>query len=254
MRRIPTAAAFALLLVVAGVAGVVSADSNSNDNRPAPTTAEVTGTATDAPVAFDGRFEQRLAHRLAQFDLTDAQTREVVTEASRLHEAGASRLVIRSSVVMHLYEFGVDAPFLYAGEETDRSPGAHAKLHRFVAGLDVTPAQVRELHATVHRMYDDGATRMEIRRAVRRQLAAWDVDRPGADGRPDAVDRFVDRLADRHDLTDRQAAEVERLVRRMLDSGAHRGEIREAVGRLLDSYDEASPRDADRRTAADRPT
>lgn len=248
MPRLPTAAALAILLVTAGVAGVVSAEPNSTDYRTTTSDGLATTTdarlvaTTDARVAVatvsagaaesDVTFEQRLARRLAQYDLTDAQVREIVTEASRLREAGASRLVIRSSVVMNLYEFGVDAPFLYAdsGVDDDRPTDDHQRLHRLIRSLDVTPEQARELHAMVHRMFDDGATREVIRAAIREKLAGWDVDRP------DSVDRVVDVFVARYDLDRQQAAELERLIRGMIADGADRSEIREAVGRLFDSY------------------
>lgn len=261
MKRIPTAAALAILLVTAGIAGVVSAEPNGTDHQTTTVAANDTSTdrandvlvvdrvtdrqRDDAPI--DGRtFEQRLVARLAHFDLTDAEVREIVTEASRLEEAGASRLVVRSSIVMNLFEFGVDAPFLYGGSDgdADRPGDGHDDFHRVIATLEVTPEQARELHAMVHRMMDAGASREEIRRAIAIQLDEWEIDRPTGDevrpdpddARPDGVDRLVHSLVDRYDLDRWQAAELERLIRGMLDSGAHRGEIREAVSRLLGSY------------------
>lgn len=246
MKRLPTAAALAILLVTAGIAGVVSAEPNGTDHQTTTVVANDPSTdrasdvlvvdrvadrqRDDAPT--DGRtFEQRLAARLAHFDLTDAQVREIVTEASRLEEAGASRLVIRSSIVTNLYEFGVDAPFLYADSADDRPADAHRHLHRFIHALDVTPEQARELHTMVHRMVEDGATRGEIRQAIREKLAEWDVD-----DSPDGVDRLVHATVERYDLDRQQAAELERLVRGMIDDGADRTEIHRAVSRLLESY------------------
>ena len=256
MARLPTAAALAILLLTAGVAGVVSAEPNSTDAKPTPTDANATDVAatdrahdavvvdrvTDrrydvAPDVDAATFEGQLARRLAQYDLTDEQVREIVTEASRLRDDGASRLVIRSSVVTHLYEFGVDAPFLYAdgGDANDDRPAdAHRRFHHFLASLDVTPEQARELHAMAHRMLDDGATREEVKHAIRRQVAAWD---DAGDADYDSIDRLVDALSDRYDLDRRQTAELERLIRGMAADGADRTEIHQAVSRLLDSWD-----------------
>lgn len=274
MRNLSTAAALAILLLTAGVAGVVSADPTSTDYR--TTSAGVTDVATDArpaattdarpttdarvdvatarsdDVADDATFEQRLARRLAHFDLTDAQTREIVTEASRLEEAGASRVVIRSSVVMNLYEFGVEAPFLYANAGGDDDwPDDHRRFHRFIRSLDVTPEEARELHAMAHRMHEAGATNEEIREAIRRTVESDDDE---VDDHPGAVDRIVDVLVDRYDLDRQQAAELERLIRGMIDDGADRGEIHAAVDRPLDSYgvDEPSIDERRRRAAITR--
>lgn len=277
MARLPTAAALAILLLTAGVAGAVSAEPTSTDVKPTPTDANATDVAsatdraTDVSVATDRvhdvdvdrvsdrrsdvaidvqpeadvpTFEGQLARRLAQFDLTDAQTREIVTEASRLRDDGASRLVIRSSIVMHLYEFGVDAPFLYAGDgdaNDDRPADGHRKFHRHLLSLDVTPEQARQLHAMAHRTFEAGASREEVAHAIRRQVAAWD-DAPDDEVRDgDGLDRLVHALSDRYDLDRRQTAELERLLRGMAGDGADRTEFHGAVSRLLDSWGVTAP-------------
>jgi hypothetical protein len=247
MARLPTAAALAILLLTAGVAGVVSAEPNSTDAKPNPTDANVTAATDrasdvivvdaltdrrhDVALDDDAPFEQQLARRLAQFDLTDAQVREIVTEASRLRDDGASRLVIRSSIVTNLYEFGVDAPFLYADPDDEPHADAHRHFHRLLRSPDVTPEQARELHAMAHRMLEDGATREEVEQAIRRQVAAWNDD--GADY--DSIDRLVESISDRYDLGHRQTVHLERLIRGMAEDGADRTEIHRAVSRLLDS-------------------
>ena len=278
MTSLPSAAALAVLVLVAGIGGVVAADPTETPTA-TPTAVETTPNATDAdpttmPPEFDGSFEQRLAHRLSQFDLTDGQVRVIVNEAVRLHEDGASRLVIRSSIVMNLYQFGVDAPFLYAdgGDDVD-SPA-----DRFAAKLgerfDLTDEQVAEIAATIERMHANGASRAEIYRAVYALLVEYGVDEDELDDLRkhvthakahrlheradalhdrahrlhhaavhdgptdrdgDAVDRHVDRIQARYDLTDEQAVELERLIRDMRADGADREAIVQAVrDRLAD--------------------
>ena len=251
MRQLPTAAALAILLLTAGVAGVVSAEPNSTDVQTTQTDANVTDVSVatdrvhdvvvvdrvtdrrqDVATADAPTFEGQLTRRLAQYDLTAAQVRDIVSEASRLRDDGASRLVIRSSIVTNLYEFGVDAPFLYADDANDDRPAyAHRKLHRFLRSLDVTPPQARELHATAHRMFEAGATREEVAHAIRRQVAAWDDAPDDYAGDGDRIDRLVHALSDRYDLDRSQTAELERLIRGMAGDGADRTESHGAVSR-----------------------
>ena len=273
MPNLPTAAVLAVLVLASGIAGVVAADPTATPV--ATTTATENDTPTDAtvapepmPPAGDGTFEERLAARLAQFDLTDGQVRAIVGEASRLHDDGASRLVIKSSVVLHLYEFGVDAPFLYADGDDATSP-ADRIAAQLGERFDLTDAQVAEIASTIERMHADGASRTEIYRAVHALLVDYGVDEDELDDlrqrvlhakahqlherahamhqradrlhhaaehdRPtDVADRpapgdVVDRLDDRYDLTDEEAETLDRLLDGMIDDGASREEIRDAV-------------------------
>ncbi len=291
----PSAVALAVLVVLAGVAGVVAADPTGASPTATPTAAETDDAAPETLPGVDSTFEERLAERLSQFDLTEGQVRAIVGEAVRLRDNGASRLVIRSSVVMNLYQFGVDAPFLYAGDDATAGERIAARLgERF----DLTDAQIAEIAATIDRLHADGASRAEIYRAVRALLVEYGVDEdeldvldrrarharahrlheqahrhhqrahelherahrlhhvagqgdaPSRDG--DAVDRHVDRIQARYDLTDEQAAELERLVRGMVADGASREAIAEAVrDRLADWGVERPVVDSDRSSRSD---
>lgn len=264
MPRHTTAVALAALVLLAGIGGLVTA---------APTDSGVSTDANDTAANETGSiapernttFAERLADRLAQFDLTDAQVREIVSEAVRLREAGASRRVIRSSVVVNLWEAGVDAPWLYADP-------AEKRLTWLAGAFDLTDEQVAELEATIEERRAAGANRSAIRAAVLADLASSGIDEDAVrEARREArteraratherahrlgerahelhhrahalhgeevrIDRIVDRLRDRHDLTDAQAAEVEATIRTMRADGAGRSEIRGAVAALLDSY------------------
>lgn len=292
MTTLPSATALAVLVVLSGIAGVVAADPTGASTAAVTPTAVETTPTTDAasepttvPPDRDASFEQRLAGRLSQFDLTDEQVRTVVAEAVRLREAGASRLVVRSAVVMHLYGYGVDAPFLYAGGDDGQS-AADRIAARLGERFDLTDAQVDDIAATIERMRADGASRAEIYRAVRALLVEYGVDEdelrtldrrakharahqlherahrlhhaatggadraPGAtDAERDAVDRRIDALQHRHDLTDEQAAALERLVRDRLADGASREEVRAAVRDRLAGWGVEEP--TTRRTPAD---
>lgn len=286
MTTLPTATALAVLVVLAGIAGVVAAD--PTDALPtAAGAAVVTTSDTDETADADGAFERRLAERLSPFNLTDAQVRTIVSEASRLRDDGASRLVIRSSVVMHLYEYGVDAPFLYAG---DHPTVGERIAERLGERFDLSRDQVAEIAATVDRLHEAGASRAEIYRAVRALLVEYGVDEDEIDDlrrrqahseahrlhershalheradrlhhaaahdgaftrSGDAVDRHVVRLQDRHGLTDGQAATLERLIRGMLDDGADRDAVAAAVREQLAEWGaDGGPGDGERRRTA----
>lgn len=182
MTTLPTAATLAVLVVLSGIAGVVAADPTGATTAAVTPTAVETTPTTDAasepttmPPDRDASFEQQLAHRLSKFDLTDEQVRTVVAEAVRLREAGASRLVVRSAVVMHLYGYGVDAPFLYA-DGSDGATAGERLAERLGERFDLTDAQVDEVAATIDRMRGDGASRAEIYRTVRALLVEYGVD------------------------------------------------------------------------------
>ncbi|MFC7227685.1 hypothetical protein N0B31_09750 [Salinirubellus salinus] len=68
-----------------------------------------------------------------------------------------------------------------------------------------------------------------------------------------ALDRILDRLQTRYDLTDAQVAELESLVRRMHADGASRAEVRQAVaGQLVASGVDPADLRADRERLQDR--
>lgn len=274
MSTLPPVAALAALVVMAGVAGGVLADPTDASPTATPTAVE-----SDQPPeklsSDEGVFERQLAARLSPFNLTDEQVRTIIMEAAHLREDGASRLVIRSSVVMNLYAFGVDAPFLYAGP--DASVGERL-AERLGDRFDLTDGQVADVAATIDRMRDAGASPDEIHRAIHAQLVGYGVDEDELDdlrrrlaharahhlherahrlhhvavhgdrvAEKDAVDRHLDRLQVRYDLTDEQAATLERLVRGMLADGADRGAIADAVYEQLAEWGVERPT-----TASDR--
>lgn len=287
MTSLPTAAVLAVLVLVAGVAGVVAADTTATTTATL-TAAENTTDAepTTMPPESDSDFEHRLAERLSQFNLTDGQIRVTVNDAARLRDDGASRLVIRSSIVMHLYEFGVDAPFLYANSDDGPTP-ADRIAAQLGERFDLTDRQVAEIAATIERMHADGASRAEIYRAVHELLIDYGVDEDevddlrkrlmhqrahelderahalhekahrlhhaATDDEPsdvDPIDRHLDRLDQRYDLSDDQRSELERLLRGMIADGADRGEIRGAVRDQLEAWGHDIPGD-DRSTGDD---
>lgn len=215
MPTLPTAAALAALVVMAGVSGVVAAD-RSDVSTAAVTTTVAETDPTIAPDRDDDRsFEERLADRLDQFNLTDEQVRSIVSEAIRLRDDGASRLVIRSSILMNLYEYGVDAPFLSADAGTSVGDRIADRLgERF----DLTDKEVAEIAATIDRMRDSGASRAEIYRAVRGLLIEFGVDEDEVD---DAMRRAAHHRAhelhDRADRLDRRAHRLHHLAHRLDD-------------------------------------
>jgi len=215
MPTLPTAAALAVLVVMAGVSGVVAAD-QSDVSTATVTSTEAETDSTIAPDRDDDRsFEERLADRLERFNLTDVQVRSIVSEAVRLRDDGASRLVIRSSIVMNLYEYGVDTPFLYA--DTGSSVGDRI-ADRLGDRFELSDEEVAEIAATIDRMRDSGASRAEIYRAVRGLLIEFGVDE-------DQIDATMRRVAhhrahtlhDRADRLDRRAHRLHHFADRLGD-------------------------------------
>lgn len=216
MPTLPTASALAVLLVLSGIAGVVAADPTNATTTAVEQTAVEPDPATARMPAIDGpSFEERLAERLGGFDLTDGQIRTIVNEAVRLRDDGASRLVVRSSIVMNLYGYGVDAPFLYAGGSS--SPGERI-AERLGERFDLTDDQVAEIAHTIDRLHADGASRVEIYRAVRALLVEYGVDEDEVDAltrralhaHAHRLDAHADRLHDRAHRVHHRAAAFDR--------------------------------------------
>ena len=275
MPRQSTAVALAALILVSGIGGLATAAPTDS----IATGTDVAQTAAPAPDTNATAVEAHLADRLDRFDLTDDQVAEVADEVERLRADGASRLVIRSAVIATLYEFGVAAPMLYADPvdrrlawleaefdltddqvaelrttiEDRRADGAdrheirEAVLDR-LESYGIPESAVRDAwrearHDRAHRLHER-ADRLDRRAHRLHHDAAHDAVRDAAirdapDG--DRIDRVVDRLRARNDLTADQAAAVEATIREGREAGQTRAEIREDVAALLDSDDDGAP-------------
>ncbi|WP_435194970.1 hypothetical protein [Natronomonas sp. EA1] len=184
-----------------------------------------------------------LKHLQERFDLTDEQTRELATMATRMHENGASRDEIKRAIYLKLV----------AWEKVDGHRADH--IRAFQAEFDLSGQQVHEILSTVTEMRQGGATHAEIREAVGRQLVSYGAD--PADVKEAYAKYRIHRLAERFDLTEEETRIVAETVRDGVAAGDTPAEIREDVRALLESWgkldgDRATDRPV-RETTTDRP-
>jgi uncharacterized protein YoaH (UPF0181 family) len=182
-------------------------------------------TTAAAPVASgvsDGDRIDRVVDRLqARYGLTDEQAAELEATVEVGVADGDSRREVARAVAERLVEFGVDPAEL-------RRDAVRFRLAVFAERFDLADGQVRTVVETVRELRADGATRGEVRAAVKAQLDAWDALPPT----PDRLDRIGERLG----LTDGQVEELARQVYELRADGATRGEVRAAVKAQLDAW------------------
>lgn len=205
------AVALAVLVVSAGLAGVVAA--NDERNR----------TAEHEPTDRVDRALDALAER---YDLTDDQVAELEALVLEMRANGASVTEIREAVRERLVAFGVPEEDLPGVDRPDRR-GGDGRLAWMVEYLDLTDAQVTELRETVREARADGAYPAEVRVAVLEQLRAYGYTDAELVEARDAY--RIHRLDERFDLTDDQVARLEATVTELREEDAMEVEVRAAV-------------------------
>jgi regulator of replication initiation timing len=124
----------------------------------------------------------------------------------------------------------------------------NAALDRLQERYDLTDEQVSQLRETIESELEEGAEPLEIRDAVIDQLEAFGIEDPqvtpsdDAEARNDTVPApAFDRLQERYDLTDEQVADLRETVQSMMDDGANRTAIHEAIVEKLESFGVEDP-------------
>ncbi|MEF8757035.1 MAG: hypothetical protein V5A33_02250 [Halobacteriales archaeon] len=123
-----------------------------------------------------------------------------------------------------------------------------AMLDRLQERYDLTDEQVSELRETIESKLEADAGPLEIRDAVIEQLEAFGIDDPQVGPPEDAGARndtapapAFDRLQERYDLTDEQVTDLRETVESMVDEGANRSEIHDAIVEKLESFGVEDP-------------
>jgi DNA-binding transcriptional regulator YhcF (GntR family) len=119
----------------------------------------------------------------------------------------------------------------YAGR-SGSLPGGHGHpgpLHRFAEEL--TEEQREAIHDTVMEMREAGASREEVREAVREMLEGYGIELPGHGPEHPGPHGKLGEL-----LNEEQRQEVHDMVMEMREAGASREEIHEAVRAKLEGY------------------
>ena len=145
--------------------------------------------------------------------LTEEQRTAIRAKVETLKAEGASPEVIRTEVRTMLEGFGIKLPEDW-GQRPRCGNGPFASL---------TEDQRSAIRATVQELKGNGASREEIRAAVREQLTAWGIE-------------FPEKRGPFADLTEEQRAAIRATVQEMRGTGATREQIREAVGAKLQEW------------------
>ncbi len=100
----------------------------------------------------------------------------------------------------------------------------------------LTEEQRAEVHETIDRMMEEGATRCEIHEAVRGMLEGYGIELPDRPGFMNGLGRGFGPGHMLDQLTDEQRAEVHETIDRMMGEGASPCEIHETVREMLEGY------------------
>jgi DNA-binding transcriptional regulator YhcF (GntR family) len=171
---------------------------------------------------------ERSGPRGPQLDLTEEQKQELKQLRQELREAGASREEIHEAIRDQLEAWGIDPPERRMGRRGPRP--------------DLTEGQKQELKQLRQELREAGASREEIREAIRDQLEEWGIEPP---------ERRMGRRGPRLDLTEEQKQELKQLRQELREAGASREEIREAIRDQLEAWGIEPPQHS--RGAGERP-
>lgn len=240
--RSATALAALLVLATAAAAGVVATTDASTaiggqlDAAAGDSTTLDQSLAPDSPdFAPNHTATDRLERLLDEFDLTENETDAIVDELSQMHEDDASRADVHHALHYRLYQHGYDTAAVHAEI-------ASARLEVRV-GLD--DARADELGTEVVELRRDGASGPEIREHVRDRLDDWGIDVDGDRDGHARLDRALDHLQGRYDLTDDEVDELRDLAIEMHEDGATRGEIKHALVHEAQDLDGSPDDDGD---------
>ncbi|MFW5896038.1 MAG: hypothetical protein ACOCUA_01495 [archaeon] len=126
-----------------------------------------------------------------------------------------------------------------------------AMLDRLQERYDLTDEQVSQLRETIESELEDGAAPLDIRDAVIAQLEEFGIEDPQVGPPTDAQarnasngtvpDPAFDRLQERYDLTDEQVTDLRETVESMIDDGANRTAIHDAIVEKLEEFGVEDP-------------
>ena len=122
-----------------------------------------------------------------------------------------------------------------------------AMLEQLQERYDLTDEQVAQLRETIESELEADERPLAIRDAVIAQLEEFGIEDPElgppADRPRDGTvpDPAFDRLQERYDLTDEQVADLRETVESMIDDGANRTAIHDAIVEKLESFGVEDP-------------
>jgi hypothetical protein len=222
-RQTVAAALAAIMVLTAGLIGVVAADpTTAAPNGTTETPAEPVGVMPTSPMSTspDAGVPYWLEHLpglLGEFENVSASDREaILAEAERMRANGAGVADVHHMVHYKLYGFGYDTPAVHR----------QAAAYRLEAEYGLTDAEADEFVAGYVDRRESGAEPRELRAYTIESLAAAGADVP--DG--------ADRLAARFDLTDAQERQLRATIVDQLRSDATPREGVRAVAEQLREF------------------
>jgi len=105
-------------------------------------------------------------------DLSDVQREEIKDMVQDMHENGASKEEIKAAVESKLTEWGIEVP-KFEGKFKKGAKGRHPPFLN-----DLTEEQLEEIKDMVQDMHENGASKEEIRDAVKTKLEEWNIEIP----------------------------------------------------------------------------
>ena len=165
--------------------------------------------------------------------LTDEQRQAIREKVSELHDNGVARKDIHEAVKDMLQSYGVDVP-----DGFKMRPRVGRAAH-FMYGINeqLTEAQRTEIRQKMDQLRESGASRGEIKEAIKETLKSYGVDIPEKDFRGKREGRFGHGGFMRDSrLTDEQKSAIKQKISELKEQGADRQTIKTTVREMLQSY------------------
>ncbi len=125
----------------------------------------------DMPENWPGQF----GHKGFGMNLTDEQRETLHSTIKEMRDKNATRDEIHAKVAELFKEWGIEKPVKMMRGRKGHNKGAWAKT----LGAKLTAEQRQTLRETVRNLKDQGASREEIREAVKALFNEWGIERPG---------------------------------------------------------------------------
>ena len=161
-------------------------------------------------------------------DLSDVQREEIKDMVQDMHENGASKEEIKAAVELKLTEWGIEVQE-FEGKFKKGVKGRHPPFLN-----DLTEEQREEIKDMVQDMHENGASKEEIKAAVESKLTEWGIEVPKFE-QPRKPQWWSE-------LTDEQKEEIITIKEELIEAGASKEEIRDAIKMKLEEWNIKIPK------------
>jgi DNA-binding transcriptional MerR regulator len=189
------------------------------------------GYGIELPEDWDQRPQRRRTGFAFMNQLTEEQRQEIKDKIKTLHENGSSREEIHKTIGQMLQSYGIELP-----ENWGQTPRHRRPHFRFMHKL--SKEQRLEIRETIKTLHQNGASRLEIRKAVHDLLMEFGIEpTPYKRGQNNLNPGMgSEMIAIWNEFTEEQKQLVRDTVKSLRQQGTTRQEIRKAIRELIQEF------------------